>query len=107
MAYIAKFSPRPGTVAEKIGDNVSQKEKERRYKILTNLLKKFAKKKNEKFLNKVVDVLVEKENEGILSGKSRHFKTIKFEGDKSLVGNFVKVKILKALDFGLEGKLEK
>ena len=107
MAYIAKFSPRPGTVAEKIGDNVPQKEKERRYKILTNLLKKIAKKENEKFLNKVVDVLVEKENEGILSGKSRHFKTIKFEGDKSLVGNFVKVKILKVEPFGLFGKLIK
>jgi tRNA-2-methylthio-N6-dimethylallyladenosine synthase len=107
MAYIAKFSPRPGTVAEKIGDNVPQKEKERRYKILTNLLKKIAKKKNEKFLNKVVDVLVEEEKDGFLLGKSRHFKTVKFKGKKDLIGNFVKVKILKAEPFGLFGKLIK
>jgi len=107
MAYIAKFSPRPGTVAEKIGDNVPQKEKERRYKILTNLLKKIAKKKNEKFLNKVVDVLVEEEKDGFLLGKSRHFKTVKFKGEKDLVGNFVKVKILKVEPFGLFGKLIK
>jgi tRNA-2-methylthio-N6-dimethylallyladenosine synthase len=107
MAYIAKFSPRPGTVAEKIGDNVPQKEKERRYKILTNLLKKIAKKKNEKFLNKVVDVLVEEEKDGFLFGKSRHFKTVKFKGEKDLIGNFVKVKILKVEPFGLFGKLIK
>jgi tRNA-2-methylthio-N6-dimethylallyladenosine synthase len=107
MAYIAKFSLRPGTVAEKIGDNVPQKEKERRYKILTNLLKKIAKKKNEKFLNKVVDVLVEEEKDGFLLGKSRHFKTVKFKGKKDLIGNFVKVKILKAEPFGLFGKLIK
>jgi tRNA-2-methylthio-N6-dimethylallyladenosine synthase len=107
MAYIAKFSPRPGTVAEKIGDNVPQKEKERRYKILTNLLKKIAKKKNEKFLNKVVDVLVEEEKDGFLFGKSRHFKTVKFKGEEDLIGNFVKVKILKVEPFGLFGKLIK
>jgi len=107
MAYIAKFSPRSGTVAEKIGDNVPQKEKERRYKILTNLLKKIAKKKNEKFLNKVVDVLVEEEKDGFLLGKSRHFKTVKFKGKKDLIGNFVKVKILKVEPFGLFGKLIK
>ena len=107
MAYIAKFSPRSGTVAEKIGDNVPQKEKERRYKILTNLLKKIAKKKNEKFLNKVVDVLVEEEKDGFLFGKSRHFKTVKFKGKKDLIGNFVKVKILKVEPFGLFGKLIK
>ena len=107
MAYIAKFSSRPGTVAEKIGDNVPQKEKERRYKILTNLLKKIAKKKNEKFLNKMVDVLVEEEKDGFLFGKSRHFKTVKFKGERGLIGNFVKVKILKIEPFGLFGKLIK
>jgi len=107
MAYIAKFSPRPGTAAEKMKDNVSSKEKERRYKILTNILKKIAKKKNEKFLNKEIEVLVEEEKNGFLFGKSRHFKTVKFKGEKNLIGEFVKVKVLKAEPFGLFGKLIK
>ena len=107
MAYIAKFSPRPGTAAEKMKDDVSPKEKERRYKILTNILKKIAKKKNEKFLNKEIEVLVEEEKNGFLLGKSRHFKTVKFKGEKNLIGEFVKVKVLKAEPFGLFGKLIK
>ena len=33
-AYINKYSPRPGTAAEKLGDPISWKEKKRREKIL-------------------------------------------------------------------------
>ena len=36
-AYIACYSPRPGTKAEKLKDNIPQKEKERREKILREL----------------------------------------------------------------------
>lgn len=38
MAYIAKYSPRPGTAAFKLKDNVLLKEKKRRYKVLNDLL---------------------------------------------------------------------
>lgn len=37
-AYIARFSPRPGTQAAKLKDNVSAKEKKRRWQILENLI---------------------------------------------------------------------
>lgn len=39
-AYIACYSPRPGTAASKLKDNVPQKEKERREKILNETIKK-------------------------------------------------------------------
>lgn len=105
MAYIAQYSPRPGTAAEKMEDNVSKKEKERRWKILTRLLKKIALKKNKKFLGKVVEVLPEKTKNGFLIGKTRHYKTVKFKGGRKLIGDFVLVKIEKVLDFGFEGKI--
>ncbi|MDO8663896.1 MAG: MiaB/RimO family radical SAM methylthiotransferase, partial [Candidatus Wildermuthbacteria bacterium] len=38
IAYISKYSPRPGTMAAKMKDNVSIKEKKRRWKILNSLL---------------------------------------------------------------------
>ncbi|MDI6602783.1 MAG: MiaB/RimO family radical SAM methylthiotransferase [Patescibacteria group bacterium] len=38
MAYIAKYSPRPGTAAFKLKDNVALDEKKRRYKVLNDLL---------------------------------------------------------------------
>ena len=40
IAYIARYSPRPGTAAFQMKDNVSLKEKKRREKILRNLLNK-------------------------------------------------------------------
>jgi tRNA-2-methylthio-N6-dimethylallyladenosine synthase len=40
VAYIGKYSPRPGTVSEKLPDNVSYQEKNRRFHILDNLVNK-------------------------------------------------------------------
>jgi tRNA-2-methylthio-N6-dimethylallyladenosine synthase len=39
-AYIAKYSPRPGTAAYKLKDNVSPQEKKRRWRILEKLINK-------------------------------------------------------------------
>ncbi len=105
MAYIAQYSPRPGTLAEKLPDDVPKEEKERRWKVLTEILKKIALKKNEKFVGKEVLVLPEEKKNGFLIGKTRHYKTIKFKGDEDLIGNFVKVKIQRAKPFGLLGKI--
>jgi tRNA-2-methylthio-N6-dimethylallyladenosine synthase len=38
IAYIAQYSPRPGTPAYKMKDDVSHEEKEKRWKILDNLI---------------------------------------------------------------------
>lgn len=40
-AYINKYSPRPGTVAYKLNDNISWEEKKKREKILREILKKY------------------------------------------------------------------
>jgi len=106
MAYIAKFSPRPGTFAEKLKDDVLPKEKEKRWKILTEILKKTALEKNRKFIGKEVEVLVDEEKNGYLFGKTRTFKTVKIESkNNNLIGQFAKVKIEEAKSFGLKAVL--
>jgi len=116
MAYIAKFSPRPGTAAAKLKDNVSPREKERRYKILTEVLKKTALENNKKFVGKEIEVLIERQGirnkKQVYFGKTRTYKTVKIQLDPkpytlnaNLIGNFVKVKIIDALPWGLKGKL--
>jgi tRNA-2-methylthio-N6-dimethylallyladenosine synthase len=105
MAYIARYSPRPQTAAFKLKDDVSQKEKKRREKILTEIVKESALKFNKKFENRVVDVLVLEKKKGFYLGKTRHHQTLKFTSDKDLLGRFVKVKVKKALPFGLEGEI--
>ena len=103
MAYIAKYSNRSETVAGKLKNNVSQKEKDRREKFLTNILKKTAQENNKKYVGSTIDVLVNKYKNNFLIGKSFHYKTVKFEGDKNLIGKIVKVKVIDALPWGLEG----
>jgi tRNA-2-methylthio-N6-dimethylallyladenosine synthase len=105
MAYIAKYSPRPGTAALKLKDNISQKEKNRREKVLTEILKKTALENNKKYIGKTTNVLADKYKGDFLAGKSFHYKTIKFKGTKNLIGKIIKVKITSALPWGLKGKL--
>jgi len=110
MAYIAQYSPRPGTVAEKLHDNVTKKEKKRREEELMNILRKNALENNKKYVGKVVEVLVENKKNGIYFGKTRTDKNVKIADNRKqktdLAGKFVKVKITKARDFGLEGELK-
>ena len=47
LAYLNKYSPRPGTAAEKLADNISWAEKKQREKVLTEILKKTALGNNE------------------------------------------------------------
>ena len=116
MAYIAKYSPRSGTAAAKLKDNVSSREKERRYKILTEVLKETALENNKKFVGKEIEVLIERQGirnkKQVYFGKTRTYKTVKIQLDPkpytlnaNLIGNFVKVKIIDALPWGLKGKL--
>ena len=106
MAYIAQYSPRPGTAAYHLKDNVPLEEKERREKELTEIIRESGLKFNKKFVGKTVDVLVLDEKKDFYFGKTRHYQTVKFKAEKdNLIGKFVKVKVKKALDFGLEGDL--
>jgi len=112
MAYIAKYSPRPGTAAAKLKDDVLPEEKERRYKILTEILKETALENNKKFIEKEVEVLIDSKKGNFYFGKARTYKTVKIQLDPkpytlnaNLVGQFVKVKIIAALPWGLKGIL--
>ncbi len=105
MAYISRYSARPGTSANNMKDNVTPKEKREREEILNDVLKKNLIKINRKFLNQTMDVLVEKKQKDFLIGKARNYKTIKFKGDANLIGQFIKVKINKTSTWGLQGKI--
>ena len=103
MAYIAQYSPRPGTAAYHLKDNVPPEEKERREKELTEIIRESGLKFNKKFVGKTVDALVLEKKKDSYFGKTRHYQTIKLKVEKdNLIGKFVQVKVKKALDFGLE-----
>jgi len=97
MVYFGQFSSRPETAAWKMKDNVSKKEKSRREKYLNEILKKTSLENNKKYLNKTVEVLIDKEKDGFYFGRTRTMKNVKIiSGKKNLVGKIVKVKVAKA-----------
>jgi tRNA-2-methylthio-N6-dimethylallyladenosine synthase len=108
MAYIAQYSIRPGTAAEKLNDNVPRIEKKAREEKLMKILRQTALENNHKYLGKTVEILVEGKNKkGEWYGKTGTSKNVKIQNSKfktSLIGKFVNVKITSAEDFGLAGE---
>lgn len=106
MAYIAEYSPRPETAAYRLKDDVPKKEKERRRKLLTDILMETAFENNKKYLNKIVEILVEGiDRQGYVYGKTRTFKNVRLKDSpkKLTVGQFAKIKITAVSPWGLEG----
>jgi tRNA-2-methylthio-N6-dimethylallyladenosine synthase len=104
LAFFGQFSPRPGTVAWNMKDNISQDEKFRRENFLNDILKKTALVNNKKYVGKIVEILIEKEKSGFYFGKTRTQKNVKFAGNKrNLIGTFINIKITKANTWNLEG----
>ena len=109
MAYIAKYSPRPQSFScEKMENDVGKKEKKEREKILSEILKKTALEKNDKFLDQEVEVLALEKDGEYYNGRTGQNKAIRFKSDRNdLLGKFVRVKVAKAKTWNLEGVLIK
>lgn len=108
MAYIAEYSPRPQSFAyEKMEDDIYLKEKKRRSKALTEILKKTALKNNKKMLNKEVEVLVLGKDGNQYDGRTFNNKPVRFESDEDILGKFVKLRVTKASPWNLEGEITK
>ncbi len=108
MAYIARYSKRSQTAAEKLNETVSNEEKKRREKILVEILSEIKLNKNKERLANTYTVLVLSENKkGLLIGKTEGSETVVIKGSKKLINNFVKVKITNFSSWGLKAKIIK
>ncbi len=107
-AFTFIYSPRNGTPAAKIEDNVTAKEKSTRFKELVKELEKTISLSSDRMIGNIYSVLVdgfsEKDN-SMLSGYTEGNKLIHFKGDSSLIGKIVKVKILNSHVYSLIGEL--
>ena len=108
-AYTFIYSPRIGTPASKMKDDISLEVKEERLQRLNNLVNEYSLKSNEKLLNKVVSVLIDgkSEKEGMMQGYSDTNKLVNVECDSSYIGKIVNVKITNVKTWSLDGILEK
>ncbi|WP_044891298.1 tRNA (N6-isopentenyl adenosine(37)-C2)-methylthiotransferase MiaB [Malacoplasma penetrans] len=106
-AFTFIYSKRDGTVAAIIPDEIPLSEKKERLQELNEMVKTFSKKNNEKYVNKVLDVLVDgpsKKDKTVISGYSPQWKVVNFTGSAKS-GEIVKVLITSASRFTLNGKM--
>ena len=91
-----KYSPRPGTNAAQLADDVPELEKKKRLSYLQKLQEMITEEIDKSYKDKVCEVLVEgysKNSKEKLTGRTRTNKIVNFYADKSLIGEIVKVKI--------------
>ena len=107
IAYTAQYSQRSGTLGARLyPDDVPAEEKRRRWDVLQGLMEATALRKNQIYVDKVVNVLVEGIADGRAHGNTREMKFASFPClDTALVGKEVPVKITAALTWQLQGEL--
>lgn len=101
------YSPRSGTPAAK-WPQVPEEDKKERFQRLLDLQNQISLAKNRQLLGQVEEVLVEgasKTNPDRLTGRTRGNKVVVFDGDESLIGQLVQVKITEAQTWSLIGEL--
>jgi tRNA-2-methylthio-N6-dimethylallyladenosine synthase len=107
-AYTFIYSPREGTPAAKMVDNVPMEVKKERLQRLNALVNEISARKMKEYEGKVVEVLVEgesKNNPDVLAGYTRKNKLVNFIGPKSAIGQLVKVRITEAKTWTLNGEM--
>ena len=109
MAFIFKYSPRSGTPAAELEDNVPQSVKDDRNQILLRLLEQQSLRRNNSLVGTVQEILVEgpaRKGEGMYMGRTRGFRKVIFPGSERLVGELVPVRIDESSVTTLKGQLE-
>jgi len=105
IAYLAMYSERSGTAAAKaFKDDVSHIEKKRRWQAVQDYMEERVFQKNQKYLNQIVSVLVDKCENGVCLGNSSEMKLTQFLGRPELIGKIVKVKITQPEMWILRGE---
>ncbi|MBR2833591.1 MAG: tRNA (N6-isopentenyl adenosine(37)-C2)-methylthiotransferase MiaB [Bacilli bacterium] len=107
-AFTFIFSPRVGTPAAKMEDDITLEVKEQRLHELNKLVNKYAKENNDKYLLKVVPVLLEgvsEKNSDMLMGYTDTMKLVNVKAPKDKIGEIVNVKITSVKTWSLNGEV--
>ena len=107
-AFTFVFSPRIGTPACRMKDEILLEEKEERLQILNDLVNKYSKENNLQYLNKIVPVLLEdysSKNGNYLKGYTDRMKLVNVKADSSYLGKIVNVKITSVKTWSMDGEI--
>ncbi len=94
VAHLARYSVRPGTVAERrMEDNVSDEEKWRRFRLLEEQHERIAGEINSQYQGELVEVLFEEKVRGRWRGRTPTNKLVFVESEEDLRGQLKKVQV--------------
>ena len=105
-----RFSPRPGTAAAAMEDNVLSEVRRPWLPELQDLQNQITAEKHRNMVGRVVEVLaesVDKKKNGFLKGRTRTNYIVHFPGDPALAGTMVPVKLVKSRTIYLIGEMVK
>lgn len=107
---LAMYSPREGTLsAKKMKDDVPQEVKTRRLNDLLAIQKHINREENEKYLNETIDVIGEGKvkGNGKIYGRTMNNKIVIYEAEADLIGQPVKIRIVRVSAGPLYGVIVK
>ncbi|MBM3307017.1 MAG: tRNA (N6-isopentenyl adenosine(37)-C2)-methylthiotransferase MiaB [Candidatus Eisenbacteria bacterium] len=107
-AFMFRYSPRPGTAAAALDDDVPEAEKVRRLEQVIRLQKRTSEELNAALVGSVQEVLVEgpSERDGrLLFGRTGSGKGAVFEGSESLRGALARVRVTASSAWTLRGDI--
>jgi len=107
-AFVFKYSPRPGTAAARLSDDVPEAEKRRRNQVLLGIQSRVNLEENARAIGSEVEVLVEgpsPRDPRRLIGRARTNQIVVFEGAPALAGRLVRVRIESSTALTLAGRL--
>ena len=107
-SYSFIYSARPGTPAASLPDDVSMETKKQRLATLQERLLKHAQAISVAMVGSVQQILVEgpsRKDPRQMAGRTENNRVVNFDGDVSLVGQFVAVRITEALTNSMRGEL--
>ncbi len=107
--FAFKFSPRPGTPAAELSDQVSEPVRTARLSRVLELQNRLSLQQNLGLMGQAVEVLVDrdlsKRDSGLAAGRTRQNKIVHFRGGEVEEGNMVRVEITEATSHHLKGVL--
>ena len=106
-AFTFIYSPRIGTPAAIMENNLTEEDKNNRLYKLNEIVNKYANMANQKYLDKIVPVLLEdySEKEGKLMGYTDTMKLVNVKCDESYLGKIVNVKITDVKTWSMDGQI--
>jgi tRNA-2-methylthio-N6-dimethylallyladenosine synthase len=105
--FAFKYSKRPGTAALALSDHLNEDVKEQRLDSVLKLQQSITKKKHDKLIGTIHEILVEGSSKkgSTLAGRTRGNKVVNVAASADLIGKIVPVTITSAGLNSLSGKL--